>query len=73
MEGMCSTDRVIKELRKNISQAEIQIARIIANLVHCEVSGMAVTYNRSTSRDNSALFTNGKSTGVYVELRYRIY
>lgn len=72
MDGICSADQVIKELQSKISEAETEIARVISRLSHCEVSGMFVTYNRSTSRDNSAVFTDGNSTGVYVRLEYRI-
>ena len=72
--GICSTDVVIQELRDKISNAETEISRIIANLPHCEVSGMLVTYNRSTSRyPEDALFTDGRSTGIHVDLQYRIY
>ena len=70
--GVCSTDHSVKILRENIAEAEIEIARILSRIPHCEVTGAFVTYNRSTARDDSALFEDGKSTGIRVQLLYKI-
>jgi len=70
-----SVDAVIKELEAQITAAENEIGLIVAGLgPYITVSGMIVSYNRSTARDpKDAVFTDGRSAGVHVTLQYRLY
>jgi hypothetical protein len=62
--GVCSTDQVITELRNKIKDAENAIECIISEIPHCEVTGMVVIYNASSS---------SYKISKHVNLQYRIY
>jgi len=66
MDGMCSTDQVVSDLRNKVRDAEIEVATAIAKLLpHIRVDHIAISYQFGTS-------ANPNGCSVHTLFSYRI-
>lgn len=66
MDGMCSTDQVVSDLRNKVRDAEIEVATAIAKLLpHIRVNHISISYAFGTR-------ANENGCAVHAIFDYRI-